>query len=67
MTYLLTQKSLTPMEANCHALDLMMGAVETVSKTCKSLKKLIKIGRNNTKYVGTKEITLRTKVVVGHS
>ena len=31
LTYLLAQKSLTPEEANSHAVDLMMGAVETVS------------------------------------
>ena len=30
LTYLLTQKSLTPEEANLHAVDLMTGAVETV-------------------------------------
>ena len=33
LTYLLAQKSLTPEEANSHAVDLMMGAVETVSTT----------------------------------
>ncbi len=30
LTYLLAQKSLTLEEANAHALDLLMGAVETV-------------------------------------
>ena len=33
LTYLLAQKSLIPEEANSHAVDLMMGAVETVSTT----------------------------------
>ncbi len=31
LQYLLAQKSLSPEEANSHAVDLMMGAVETVS------------------------------------
>ena len=31
LTYLLKQKSLTPAEANSHVIDLMTGAVETVS------------------------------------
>ena len=31
LTYLLTQKSLTAEEVNLHAVDLMTGAVETVS------------------------------------
>lgn len=35
LTYLLSQKSLTPEEANSHALDLLMGAVETVGKVSK--------------------------------
>ncbi len=30
ITYLLTQKMLTPQEANSHVLDMMMGGVETV-------------------------------------
>ena len=30
LTYLMTQKSLSPEEANSHAVDLLMGAVETV-------------------------------------
>ena len=32
LTYLLQQKSLTPEEVNGHVVDLLMGAVETVSR-----------------------------------
>ena len=31
LTYLLDNRSLTPKEANSHAVDMMMGGVETVS------------------------------------
>ncbi|ELT96518.1 hypothetical protein CAPTEDRAFT_143013 [Capitella teleta] len=33
LTYLLAQKSLSPVEANSHAVDLMMGAVETTANS----------------------------------